>query len=72
MMAYRSVVAVYTAEAGMMKDDGITKARSGIDMGPEGIVQVIGHRMARLTGPFAPGAAPSRRESGSPLLSLAR
>jgi hypothetical protein len=44
-----------------MNENFITKALSSIDMGPEGILQVIGHRMARLIGSFASGAAPSRR-----------
>ena len=59
-------------EEGTMSEDFITKALSGIDMGQEGILQMSGRRMARLTGLFASGAAPSRRESGSLLRSLAR
>jgi hypothetical protein len=55
-------------EEGTMNEDFIPKALSGIDMGQEGILQMSGRRMARLTGPFASGAAPSRRELGVILL----
>jgi hypothetical protein len=36
-------------EEGTMNEDFMTKALSGSDMGQEGILQMSGHRMARLS-----------------------